>query len=51
MTLPVWLMVILMPLATPRFSGGTEPMIELVLGEANIAIPKPNRIKLISTWL
>ena len=48
-TLPVWLRVILIPLATPRFSAGTEPITELVLGEANSALPKPNNSRLINT--
>ena len=47
----VWLMVILIPLAIPRFSAGTEPMIELMLGEANSAIPQPNSSRLINTAL
>ena len=45
----VWLMVILIPFAIPRFSAGTEPIIELTLGEANNAIPKPNNSRLINT--
>ena len=50
-TLPVWLRVILMPLAIPLLSGGTEPMMELTLGEANSDIPMPNNIKLTSMAL
>jgi len=42
-TFPVAVRVILIPLATPRFSAGTEPIIELELGETNSAIPKPNK--------
>ena len=38
-----------MPLATPRFSAGTEPITELVLGETNSALPKPNSTRLINT--
>ena len=38
-----------MPLATPRFSAGTEPITELVLGEMNRALPKPNSSRLINT--
>ena len=38
----VWLMVLTIPLATPRFSGGTEPITELVSQE-RIA-PVQNRI-------
>ena len=45
----VWLMVILIPLAIPRFSAGTEPITELMLGEANSAIPQPNSSRLINT--
>ena len=45
-TLPVWLRVMLMPLAIPLRSGGTEPMMELTLGEANSDIPMPNKTKL-----
>jgi hypothetical protein len=45
----VWLMVFLIPLATPRFSAGTEPMIALVLAGANNAKPKPNKTKLVNT--
>jgi hypothetical protein len=48
-TFAVWLSVILMPLATPRFSGGTAPITELTLGEANKAVPNPNKNKLINT--
>ena len=50
-TPPVILSVILMPLATPRFSAGTEPIIELVLGDMNSARPKPNKIRLNNTAL
>ena len=50
-TLPVILRVILTPLATPRFSAGTELITELVLGEANSDLPKPNNIRLINTAL
>ena len=39
---PVFCSVLLMPDATPLSSGGTEFMIEAVLGEANIPRPKPN---------
>src|SRR5271157_5293260 len=45
-TPPVWLRVILIPFATPRFSAGTEPITELMLGEANKAIPQPNSKRL-----
>src|SRR5271157_2475401 len=48
-TFPVWTSVALIPLATPRFSAGTEPIIELTLGEANKALPKPNSSRLINT--
>ena len=40
-----------MPFATPRFSTGTEPIIELVLGEINSALPKPKSTRLINTAL
>ena len=50
-TLPVWLRVMLMPLAMPLLSGGTEPMMELTLGEANSDIPMPNNIRLTSMAL
>jgi hypothetical protein len=33
-------------LAIPLRSGGTEPMMELTLGEANSDIPMPNKTKL-----
>ena len=46
-TFAVWLRVILIPFATPRFSAGTEPITELTLGGANSAVPKPNSNKLI----
>jgi len=45
----VWLIVFLIPLAIPRFSSGTEPITELVFGEANNAIPMPNKNRLTST--
>ena len=48
-TLAVWLMVILIPFAIPRFSAGTEPITELTLGGANSAVPKPNNTRLINT--
>jgi hypothetical protein len=48
-TFPVWSRVILIPFATPRFSAGTEPMIELVLGGINKALPAPNSSRLINT--
>ena len=48
-TLAVWFNVSLIPFATPRFSGGTEPMIELTFGAANNAVPKPINNKLIKT--
>ena len=38
-----------MPLATPRFSAGTELIIELAFGEANSDLPIPNRIRLTNT--
>ena len=41
----------MIPLATPRFSGGTEPIIELVLAGANNANPKPNNKRLTNTVL
>ncbi len=47
-TFPVWLRVILIPLATPRLSAGTEPITELEFGEANSALPKPNKTRLIN---
>jgi len=50
-TPPVIFNVILMPLATPRLSAGTDPMIELVFGGINNALPKPNSIRLINTAL
>jgi len=36
----------LMPLAIPLLSGGTEPIMELTLGEAKSDIPMPNNIRL-----
>jgi hypothetical protein len=39
----------LIPFATPRFSAGTEPITELMLGEANRARPNPNKNRLINT--
>lgn len=50
-TPPVITRVILIPLATPRFSDGTEPIIELMLGGPNSAAPKPNKTRLIKTAL
>ena len=50
-TLAVELRVILIPLAIPRFSAGTEPITELVLGEAKSATPTPSRSRLINTAL
>jgi hypothetical protein len=35
-------MVPIIPLATPRVSAGTDPIVELVLAGANSANPKPN---------
>ena len=35
----------------PRFSAGTEPITELVLGEANSAMPNPNSNILTNTML
>jgi hypothetical protein len=48
-TPPVEFRVILIPLATPRFSAGTEPITELTLGEENSAIPRPNSSRLTNT--
>lgn len=48
-TIPVWLSVILIPLATPRFSAGTELMTELEFGDANSDLPRPNSTRLINT--
>jgi hypothetical protein len=48
-TPPVELRVILIPFATPRFSGGTEPITELILGGPYNAIPIPNKSRLINT--
>ena len=45
----VWVMVLTIPLDTPRFSGGTEPIIELVMAGANNASPIPNSSKLTKT--
>ena len=50
-TPPVVLNVIRIPLATPRFSAGTEPITELILGGPNIALPRPNKTRLIKTAL
>ena len=41
----------LIPFAMPRFSAGTEPIMELVMGETNNAIPKPKSSRLINTTL
>ena len=49
MTFPVWLIVILIPLAIPRFSAETDPITALEFGEKNKAMPKPKRTKLINT--
>ena len=37
----VWKIVVLTPFATPRFDGGTGPMIELELGEMKRPLPMP----------
>ena len=48
-TPPVVLKVILMPLATPRFSDGTDPITEVILGGPNNELPNPNNTRLIKT--
>jgi len=42
--LPVFMSMTLMPEAIPLFSGGTEDMMALVLGEAKRPEPPPLRI-------
>jgi len=39
----------LIPFATPRFSGGTELITDLLTGEENNAMPKPKSNRLIKT--
>jgi hypothetical protein len=48
-TPPVELRAILIPFATPRFSGGTEPITELMFGGPYRAIPTPSKSRLINT--
>lgn len=41
----VWFTVVLTPFATPRFSAGTRPIIELALGDAKRPLPTPTHAK------
>src|SRR5512138_3154142 len=49
-TKPVFIRVETIPEATPRFSGGTEFMIAVVLGAANMPVPRPMAKSAMAKW-